>query len=126
MPADVFKIVIITTEMSSTVHPSLANVLCSGIVVYNPFVLHTLTLKPTVTHTHTHTHTHTPDTDNDLAASSSDGGYSNITVAYQPAPPTLDFLQFIHQQIEPGETSADCILLGRTVHLRNYVHSTCI
>ena len=60
----------------------------------------------TLTHTHTHTHTHT-DTDNELAV---DGGYENISVAYQPAQPTLDFLKFINNNIEPGDTSADCIL----------------
>ena len=55
---------------------------------------------------HEHTHTHT-DTHNELAM---DGGYENITVAYQPAQPTLDFLKFINNNIEPGDTSADCIL----------------
>ena len=47
-------------------------------------------------------------TDNDLAVDSE--GYQNITVAWQPAPPTLEFLRYLTNDISPGDTPGDCIL----------------
>ena len=48
------------------------------------------------------------DTRNDLAQS--DEEYQNITVAWQPAQPSLEFLQYLTNQIKPGDTGGDCIL----------------
>ena len=48
------------------------------------------------------------DTQNDLA--SLGDGYQNITVARQPAQPSLDFLKYLTDQIQPGDTPGDCIL----------------
>lgn len=50
-----------------------------------------------------------PDTDNELATSQ--GGYDNISVPWRPAQPSLEFLQYLHNQIQPGDVSADCILI---------------
>ena len=50
-----------------------------------------------------------PDTDNELATSQ--GGYDNISVPWRPAQPSLEFLQYLHNQIQPGDISADCILI---------------
>ena len=47
------------------------------------------------------------DTRNDLADAGE--GYQNITVAWQPAQPSLEFLQYVTNQIEPGDTCGDCI-----------------
>ena len=49
-----------------------------------------------------------PDTDNELATSQ--GGYDNILVPWRPAQPSLEFLQYLHNEIQPGDVSADCIL----------------
>ena len=46
-------------------------------------------------------------TENDLAES--EGGYENITVARPMGVCDLDFLHFIHNSIQPGDTPADCI-----------------
>ena len=46
-------------------------------------------------------------TENSLAES--EGGYENITVARPMGVCDLDFLHFIHNSIQPGDTSADCI-----------------
>ena len=75
-----------------------------------PVLMYTRT-HTCLSHAHSHTHTQWADTDNELAV---DDGYENITVAYHPAQPTLDFLKFINNDIKPGDTSADCILLPQT------------
>lgn len=63
----------------------------------------------------------TADTDNELA---SDGeGYDNITVAYRPAQPNVDFLRFLTSQVNPGGVSADFID-AIVVALDVLVHST--
>ena len=46
-------------------------------------------------------------TENSLAESQ--GGYENITVARPMAVCDLDFLHFIHNSIQPGDTPADRI-----------------
>lgn len=48
-------------------------------------------------------------TDNSLA--DTQGGYENITVARSMGVCDLDFLHFIHNSIQPGDTPADCILI---------------
>ena len=48
-------------------------------------------------------------TDNSLA--DTQGGYENITVARPMGVCDLDFLHFIHNSIQPGDTPADCILI---------------
>ena len=50
-----------------------------------------------------------PDTDNELATSQ--GGYDNISVPWRPAQPSLEFLQYLHNQYQPGDVSADCYLI---------------
>ena len=47
------------------------------------------------------------DTQNDLADSGE--GYQNITVARQPEQPSLDFLKYLTNQIQPGDSPGDCI-----------------
>ncbi|CAI8032325.1 X-ray repair cross-complementing protein 5 [Geodia barretti] len=49
----------------------------------------------------------TNDTDNELAV---DGeGYQHITVAWQPAQPSLEFLRYLTNQITAGDTPGDFI-----------------
>lgn len=48
------------------------------------------------------------DTQNELA--DSDEGYQHISVAWQPAQPSLEFLQYLTNQITAGDTAGDCIL----------------
>ena len=47
------------------------------------------------------------DTENDLAVDSE--GYQHITVAWQPAQPSLEFLRYLTNQISAGDTPGDCI-----------------
>lgn len=47
------------------------------------------------------------ETKNDLAEAG--GGYQNITVGWPPAPPSLEFLKYITNDIQPGDTPGDCI-----------------
>ena len=51
-------------------------------------------------------------TENSLAET--EGGYENITVSRPMGVCDLDFLHFIHNSIQPGDTPADCI--------RHYMH----
>ena len=46
-------------------------------------------------------------TQNELAESGE--GYQNITVAWEPAQPSLEFLQYLTNQITAGDTGGDCI-----------------
>lgn len=50
----------------------------------------------------------TADTSNALAQ---DDQYSNITAAWQPAPPNLELLKYLLEHVQPGPVSADCILM---------------